>query len=199
MMSNIYDVVCCRRTIRRFKNTPLPEELFIKLINAARLAPSGANLQPCEYLVIDEPHLVDSVFSCLKWAGYIAPAGNPPPGKRPVSYIVVLIDLYRKKKGGSVDAAAAIENMLLTAWGEGVGSCWLGSIDRKRIKKMLRIPHHLDVNSVVALGYPDEQPRLEESDHSVKYWKDKNGVLHVPKRKLEDLCHRNGYGLKPEI
>lgn len=193
-MATVYEVICQRRTIRRFQDKAVPEEVLLKLVNAARLAPSGANMQPCEFVIVTDSKLRDALFSCLRWAGYIAPAGNPPPGERPTAYIVVLIDVHRKKKGGEVDAAAGIENMLLTAWEEGVGSCWLGAINRKQIKKVLRIPHHLNVDSVVALGYPNEQPVLEETEESIKYWKDGEGILHVPKRKLEEVIHKNGYG-----
>jgi len=193
-MASVYEVICQRRTIRRFKDKPLPEETLLKLINAARLAPSGANLQPCEYMIVDNPQIIDALFPLLKWAGYISPEGNPPEGERPVAYIVVLINMHRKKKGGEVDAAAGIVNILLSAWEEGVGSCWLGSINRKQIKRLLRIPHHLKVDSVVALGYLNEHPVVEETQDSIKYWKDKEQILHVPKRRLEDIVHKNGYG-----
>jgi len=195
-MGSVYDIICQRRSIRRFQNKPLPENILQKLVNAARLAPSGANIQPCVYVIVDDRELVDSLFPCLKWAAYIAPAGNPPQGERPVAYIVVLVDLHRKKKGGEVDAAAAVENILISAWGEGIGTCWLGAVDRKQIKSILRIPHHLVVNSVVALGYPNECPVLEETRDSIKYWKDKDGILHVPKRRSEDIVFRNKYGNK---
>ncbi len=65
---NVYEAICKRRTIRRFKQTPLPQETLEKLINAARLAPSAGNLQPNEYIVVDKPDLVDRVFSTLRWA-----------------------------------------------------------------------------------------------------------------------------------
>ena len=200
-MSNVYEVIKSRRTIRRFKNKPIPPVLLTKLIDMARLAPSGANIQPCEYVIVDDSDLVKKIFPFLKWAGYIYPSGNPPEGERPIAYIIVLIDMHKRKKGGEVDAAAAIENILLGAWDEGIGSCWIGSVDRKKITKLLRIPHYLKLDSVIALGYSNEKPVIEDATDSIKYWKDKNGTLHVPKRKLDELYHRNIYGkyLKEEI
>ena len=189
-----YESIIQRRTIRRFKQDPIQQDDLIKLINGARLAPSGANKQPCEFIIVDHPPLRNALFDTLKWAGYIAPKGNPQEGEHPVAYIVILININRKKKGGEVDAAAAIENILLTAWDMGIGSCWIGSVDRKKVKALLHIPHHFHVDSVVALGYPGENPVLEELSDSVKYWKDGANVLHVPKRKLEDVMHRNGFG-----
>ena len=193
-MGIVYDTIRQRRTIRRFKNKPIPEETLIKLVDAARMAPSAENIQPCEYIIVNNPQLKEEIFSCLKWAGYIAPAGNPHEGEKPVSYIVVLINAVLKRKGGEADAAAAIENILLAAWEEGIGGCWLGSIDRKKIKKILRIPHHLRVNSVIALGYINEHPVVEDLEGSVKYWKDDKGVLHVPKRRLTEIGYKNQYG-----
>ena len=117
---SVYELILKRRTIRRFKPKQVPEYLLNKLVNAGRLAPSGSNLQPLEFIVVDQVELVNRVFPCSKWAGYIAPAGNPPEGKRPMSYIIVLINTEIISHGGEVDAAAAIENMLLTALEDGV-------------------------------------------------------------------------------
>ena len=197
-MGRVYETICQRRTIRRFQQKPLPEDLLERLVNGARLAPSGANLQPCAYIVVDEPGLVDDLFSCVRWAAYIAPAGDPPPGERPVAYIIVLVDLARKKTGGEVDAAAAVENILLAAWEEGVGTCWLKSVDRQRVGKILGIPELVTVDSVIAMGYPNEQPVVEEMQGSVEYWKDGEGILHVPKRRLKEMFHRNGYANRPD-
>ena len=57
---------------------------------------------------------------------------------------------------------------------------------------MLKIPENYKVDSVLALGYPDEKPRTEKMKDSVKYWKDNKGQLHVPKRRLDDVLHFNG-------
>jgi len=130
----------------------------------------------------------------LKWAGYVAPAGNPPEGKEPTAYIVVLIN--RKKEGwknGIVDAASAIENMILTALEEGVGSCWVGSVDRKRLAEKLQIPDYYEIDSVLALGYPDQENKVEEFRGSVKYWLDEEGNFHVPKRSLKEVLHHNRF------
>ncbi len=189
----VYEAAINRRTIRRFKQKPIPLEILKKLVNAGRLAPSSANLQPIEYIIIDETDLVEKVFGTLKWAGYISPAGNPPPGERPVAYIIVLAN--RKKNSGNCerDAAAAIGNMLLVAFEDGIGTCWLGAIDINKLTDILELPEHIKIDSVVALGYSNESPQIEEMKDSVKYWKDETGVLHVPKRKIDDVLFYNQY------
>lgn len=189
----VYELILKRRTIRRFKQDPISDKLLSKFVNAGRLAPSGANLQPLEFIIINQSDLVSKIFSTLKWAGYIAPAGNPPESKRPMAYITVLINTEIKPKNGEVDAAASIENMILAALEAGIGSCWLGSIDRDQLRTIFNIPQKYQIDSVLALGYPDESPVVEEVKDSIKYWKDEQGILHVPKRKLSDIVHFNRY------
>ena len=190
---NVYEAAVNRRTIRRFKQDRIPTEVLERMVNAARLAPSGANLQPCEYVIVIDPGTVERLFPCFKWATYIAPSGDPPEGERPTAYIVVLLNREVRETGGTHDAAAAIENMLLVAYEEGIGSCWLGSVDREKVKMILSIPANCEIDSVVALGYPNERPVLEEAQGSIRYWKGEKGVLHVPKRRLKDITLLNGY------
>ncbi len=165
---DVYQAIMKRRSIRRFNQDPIPAKILKKLIEAARVAPSEANLQPLRYIVVTDPELTRQTFACLKWAGYIAPAGDPPEGGRPTAYILVLIDTGIRPKGGERDVGAASENILLAAVEEGIGSCWLGSIDRKRLRKLLNIPKHLVIDSVLALGYPGEDPVMIEMTDSIK-------------------------------
>ena len=190
---NIYEATIKRRTIRRFKQKPIPFETLKKLVNAGRLAPSSANLQPIEYIVIDGSDHVEKVFETLKWAGYISPDGNPPLGEKPVAYIIVLANKKKNPCNCERDAAAAIENMILVAIEEGIGSCWLGSIDINKLTDILELPEHIKIDSVLALGYSNESPQIEEIKDSVKYWKDEAGTLHVPKRKIDDILFYNKY------
>lgn len=192
-MSSVYSTVLERRTIRKYQQIPISIEILKKLVNAARLAPSAANLQPLEYILVTSEELREKVFSTLSWAGYITPLGIPREGEKPVAYIVVLINRNIVKEGGERDAGAAIENMILTALEEGIASCWICSINREKLREILEIPSHLDIDSVIALGYPAEKSVVEEFKGSVKYWKDEEGVLHVPKRRLEDIIHYEKY------
>ena len=192
---DVNEIIRKRRSIRRFKDKPIPQEVLRNLVDAGRLAPSAANLQPLEYVVINDPDLFKKVFPQLKWAGYISPEGNPPPGKRPVAYIVVLANTKVRPTGHEEDIGAAIENIILSALREGIGTCWLGSIDRDGLRGLLNVPRHMRIDSVIALGYPDEAPVAEDipKDGSIKYYKDSSGRLHVPKRNLEGILHINGY------
>jgi len=190
---SLYDLIISRRSIRQFKQEPVSRDILQKFINASRLAPSAANRQPLEFVVVDEERIRKEVFTCLKWAAYIAPEGNPKPGHEPVAYIVVLVNSEIREKGFEWDVGAAIENMILAAWEKGIGSCWLLSVDREKLREILNIPENYKIDSVLALGCPDENPVIEDMKDSIKYWKDQAGQLHVPKRKLEDVIHFNKF------
>ncbi len=192
-MMSIYELMLSRRSIRQFKPDSVSRDILEKLVNSARLAPSGANLQPLEFVVIDDEELRKKLFSCMRWAAYIAPDGNPRPGCEPTAYVVILVNLDVRKSGFERDVGAAVENMIITAWEERIGSCWIASADTNKIQKMLKVPEDYMVDSVLALGYPDEEPKIEEMKDSVKYWKDSKGRLHVPKRRLDDILHFNGF------
>lgn len=187
----VYETIMKRRTIRKFKQEQIRTEILKKLVDAARVAPQGANMQPLKYVIVNEKVLVDELFPTTAWAGYIRPAGDPGQDERPVSYIVVLVDTDIKKAGYDVDAGAAVENLLLAACEEELGSCWLGAIDREKIKEILNIPEKYIIHTMIALGYPSEEPVTEDEKGTIKYYKDELGVLHVPKRKLEDIMFYN--------
>lgn len=190
---SLYELILSRRSIRQFRQEPIKREILQKFVNAARMAPSGANRQPLEFIVVDEDQIKNELFPSLKWAGYISPLGNPNPGYEPAAYIIVLANTTIRSKGFEWDAGAAIEHIILTAWEEGIGSCWLASIDREHIRKTFQIPENFQIDSVVALGYPAEQPVTENLEDSVEYWKDEKNCLHVPKRALESIIHFNKF------
>jgi nitroreductase len=190
---SLYELIVSRRSIRQFLPKPVSRDILGDVVNAGRLAPSAANRQPLEFIVVDEENKKKLVFPCLKWAGYIAPDGNPKPGQEPQAYVVVLVNTDIREKGFEWDSGAAIENMILAAWEKGIGSCWIISMDKEHIKELLGVPDSHKVDSVIALGYPAETPVIEDMEESIKYWKDEQGCLHVPKRKLEDVIRFNEF------
>jgi nitroreductase len=190
----IWDIIHRRRTVRRFKPTSIEQPLLERLADAGRLAPSAANLQPLEFIVVEDLEVRRAVFPCLKWAAYIAPRGNPRPGQEPMAYIVTLVNLAVREKGFEYDVGAAMENMILAAKQEGLGSCWLLSVEREKLAEILGIPSGYRIDCVLALGYPDEAPVAEEFTGSIKYWQDDGGTLHVPKRPLRSVLHFDRFG-----
>lgn len=193
-MENFIDLIKSRRTIRQFRQEEIPENILLELTDLGRLAPSAANLQPLEFLIVNEPEARKRVFPWLRWAAYINPAGNPQPGQEPAAYILILVNTRIRQNGYEYDVGAAAENIILGALSQGIGSCWLISIDRDRLRNILEIPDWYKIDSVLALGYPAESPVVEDLEDSVKYWKDEIGVLHVPKRRLTRVVHLNRFG-----
>ena len=191
---SVSDTILSRRTVRRFKPLAVDRSLLEKLVNAGRLAPSAGNLQPLEFITVDDEEIRRAVFPCLRWAAYITPRGNPGPGQEPMAYIVPLVNLAVREKGFEYDVGAAMENMILAAREEGLGSCWLLSVEREKLAEILSVPEGYRVDCVLALGYPAESPVTEEFTGSVKYWQDAEGVLHVPKKPLRSVFHINRFG-----
>jgi nitroreductase len=188
----VYEAILSRRSIRRFQQKPISIEILKKFVNAARLAPSAANLQPLEFFVVTEKELCLKVFKALSWAAYIRPIWVPRMEDRPTAYIINLIKNPKNKWAGR-DVSFASENIALAAEEEGIGSCIMCKIDKDKIQENLNIPKDFIVDSVIALGYKAEESVVEDLEDSVKYWRDENEVLHVPKRKLEDVVHINKF------
>ncbi len=188
----IYESIIKRRTIRKFAHRPVPKEVLIKCVDAARLSPSGMNRQPLKYVIVNDPQLLLSVFSTLTWARNI-PGYKHAPSEVPKAFIVILLDTEIRKQAGS-DPGIAAMSISMVAFEAGLGSCMLGSVDRPRLKEILMVPDHLQVLLVVALGYPKEKSKaVKLEDGDTKYWFDKKGVLNVPKRKFEDIVIWNTY------
>jgi nitroreductase len=188
----MYETIISRRTIRRFHQKPFDPAILKKFVNAARLAPSAENLQPLEYLIVTEKKLCALLFETLGWAAYIQPKWIPDEHERPTAYIVVLVK-NTKNPYYRYDVGFAAANIICAAEAEGLGSCILCNIQKEKIHTMFKIPSTPAVDMVIALGYKAEKPVIEERNDTVKYWRDEHEVLHVPKRKLDDIIHMNKF------
>ncbi len=188
----IYEKIASRRTIRKYRREDVPEKILLRCVDAARLSPSGANRQPLKYVIVNSKDLLKEVFSTLSWAGYL-PDYQPSEEEMPRAYIVMLLDSDIRKDPGH-DAGIAAMSISMVAYDEGLGSCILGAVDREKLETILNVPDGLDIVLVVALGYPAENPVANKiKGEDIKYWLDKNGVLHVPKRDLKDIVKWNRY------
>jgi nitroreductase len=185
----ITELVKENRSCRRFhENHAVEPETLKAFVNLARMSASGANLQPLKYILSCDPRKNAEIFSCLAWAGYLKDWPGPEKGERPAAYIVVLGDTSISESAGC-DHGIAAQTILLGAREKGLAGCMLGSIDRNKLRDSLNIPSQLKILLVLAIGKPKEEVVLETvgSDNSIRYWRDNEGVHHVPKRKLEDI------------
>ena len=185
----IEELVKGNRSYRRFhQEVAISRETLKNLVNLARLSASAANLQPLKYILSCDAEKNAAIFSCLAWAGYLKDWPGPAEGERPAAYLVILGDT-EISKGFGCDHGIAAQTILLGARAQGLGGCILGSIQRDRLRELLQIPEKLHILLVIALGRPKETVVLEEVGEggSIKYWRDDQGVHHVPKRRLEDI------------
>lgn len=184
----VREAIYTRRTIRKFRQEPISEDILRELAEAARYAPSGSNLQPLKYKLVGEAG-APRVFPHVHWAGAIAPAGDPKPGEEPAAYIFILVDTNIRASGYEMDVGIAAQNITLAALEMGIGSCMMGAIDRAALKAEFSIPAHLELSLVMALGYPAQKPVAVEmaSPDAYRYWLTPDGILHVPKRPLDEI------------
>lgn len=174
-----YKAILRRRSIRKYKDEALNKEILKKCVNAARLSPSAANLQPLKFITITKE--LEEVFSHTSWAGYLD--WSPSKEKMPRAYIAIL---KNKEKGWDTDVGLAAQSICLTAVSEGLGTCILGAIDKENLSEILPIPNGYELKLLIALGYPDETPKIVENSENIEYYYD-GEVLKVPKKPLKDV------------
>ncbi len=183
------DLLVKCRSYRRFDESErVSLETLRDLVNATRYCPSAANRQLLKYRLVYEESETARVFEFLKFAAYLQDWSGPAVGERPSAYIVVLGD-ETINKFSEVDAGIAMQTILLRATELGLGGCILASVQREKLREVLALDEKLHIGYVIALGKPAETCLVEPlgQDGEIKYYRDANGVHHVPKRSLEDL------------
>ena len=196
---NVYEAAMKRRSIRRFKEKPVPYEALEKCVDAGRLAPSGRNQQVCEFVIVDDKQILPQMFDNIGGSVKMPPEkGGPRPENTPKAYIVIVINKSREEDANRrsitlYDIGMAAENIILTALEEGLGCCPVMMFNEAGVKKALNIPEGYDVGLVIVMGYPDETSLAEVATDTTTVWVDGELVRHVPKRRLEDVVHRNRF------
>ncbi len=179
------------RSYRRFyQDQRIPQEDFLTMVDAARVSPSGKNIQPLKYFIVSDTDLCDRVFSTLAWAGFLTDWDGPEEGERPSGYIVQLLDT-NIATATICDEGITAQSILLQATELGWGGCIIASVKRDTLREILSLPAHLQIKNVLALGRPKEQVVLEDmQDGEYRYWRTPDAVHHVPKRSLEEIIIR---------
>jgi nitroreductase len=183
------DLITKSRSYRRFyQESSIDQQTLKELVDLARLSPSGANLQPLKYVLSCDPQQNAMIFPHLAWAGYLKDWHGPAEGERPSAYIIILADTEIREPAGC-DHGIAAQSILLGAAEKGLGGCIIASINKQHLRNDLDISPRYEILLVLALGKPKEEVVIETvgPDGSIKYWRDSNGVHHVPKRSLDDI------------
>jgi nitroreductase len=153
------EVLKKRRSIRKYKDTPISREKILKILEAARIAPSASHRQPWHFIVVENRENIKKLAK-REWA------------EAPIM-IVGLADTVASPNWCSNDLGIAIEHIVLAATNLGLGTCWMGQTGREEmIKSLLDIPDNFKVSVVIPIGVPDETPAPKErkSLESIVSW-----------------------------
>jgi nitroreductase len=149
-----YEVVRTRRSIRRFKPDPVPDDVLGKVLEAVRIAPSGSNRQPWRFILVKDPAMRKRVAEACGGQMWIAEA--------PVVVVGCGSDIKYNRGGWMgdrsvlVDVAIGFTHLVLAARAEGLGTCWIGDFDNAGLRDLLGIPEDVNVAAVSPLGYPKD-------------------------------------------
>ena len=185
----IKDLITRNRSYRRFhQEFEIRHETLRELVDLARLSASAANLQPLKYVLSCDSQRNALIFPCLAWAGYLKDWPGPCEGERPSAYIIILGDTKISQSFGC-DHGIAAQSILLGARDRGLGGCMIGSVRRQQLRKALDVPSRYEILLVLALGKPKETVVIEAvgPNGDIKYWRDSEGIHHVPKRSLDEI------------
>lgn len=154
-----FEIIAQRRSIRKFEKRPVESEKINAIMEAALRAPSSRGLNPCEFIVVDQPDLIGEL-SKAKLQGSSFLAGAP---------LAVVVCANQETSDVWVeDASIAATFVFLAAEALGLGHCWIqirrrmqgtGQPAEEWVRDVLKIPDHLAVESIIAVGYPDESKK----------------------------------------
>lgn len=189
MRMEFRDLVTKCRSYRRFAGEcPVTEDTVRELVELVCYIPSARNLQPLKYIAVCDPVVAAALYPSLSWAGYLADWSGPEKDERPQAYIVMLGDSCISHDF-ACDSGIAAQTILLGATASGLGGCIIANLDRKKIIELLKIPEGFSLLMVIALGKPVETVVIDQMSvqDSVRYFRDVNGIHHVPKRVVDDV------------
>jgi nitroreductase len=153
---SVLKVIQKRRSQRKYKGDSIPEDVLQRVLEAARLAPSGKNYQPWKFIIVQDKELKEKLAQASAEQFFMAEApiiivgcGFPDD-----SYS----RMGRYMKSWPVDVTIALEHLILQAAEEGLGTCWIGSFEEEEVKSILNIPENVRVLALTPLGYSDETP-----------------------------------------
>ena len=171
-----YDVIKTRRSVRRFSKKAVPDDVLGKVLEAARIAPSGNNRQPWRFVVVKEPQKKEKIAHASYDQDFVAEA--------PVVVICCSIKCTSgyepwRDEAGRRDAIIAIDHLILAARNEGLGTCWVGAIHDQQIKQIVKVPDDVDIVMVIPLGYPASKSDFREVSQ---------------RKRIDEICFFEEYG-----
>jgi len=145
---SLIDVILSRRSIRKYLDKPIPDEVMNRILEAGRQAPSAGNRQPWHFIIVTDKKIREAL-SHGKYNTFLKEA--------PVAIVACgYVGTEQGRRWSTVDTSIAVQNMVLAAWSLGVGSCWIGDFVESEVKELLGIPDDYRVVTLLSLGYPAE-------------------------------------------
>jgi nitroreductase len=138
-----------RRSVRSYDPAPVPHAVLKRVLEAGRMAPSACNIQPWCFIVVEEQSVREAISHTGRYASFLAESP------------AVIVGCGNKKispKWHVVDVTIALENMVIAATAEGLGTCWIGSFNESKVNELLKIPDGYKVVALLAVGYPKQAP-----------------------------------------
>ena len=160
------NVIKERRSIRNFLDKEIPDQILIDLVDCGRLAPTGYNRQPWEFVVITDEKLKKEIANLARYGRFIKDAG-------------ACIAVFCNKKEAFTlleDACAATENIIIAAQNYGLGTCWVNSYQKEhspKVEKLLNAPEEMVLTTIIAVGYheePEKNNRNKKELEEVIVW-----------------------------
>ena len=144
-----------RNSIRKYEDRPVPEDKLLRILEAARLAPSGRNCQDWKFIVVTDDEKRQKLGRLSGGQYHVHTA--------PVIIAAVATDPEERMPCGieasPVNLAIAIDHMTLAAMEEGLGTCWIGAFTQDKVKEVLGVPVKMSIISLLTLGFPAETGR----------------------------------------
>jgi nitroreductase len=163
MTMDTFQCIRTRRTTRAFLPTEVPQQTIRNILEAGRLTPSARNLQPWHFIAIEDKSMLKQLGALCTTGRFIEQASCA---------VAVVTD--PANNWHEIDGARAVQNMELAGWNEGVGTCWIGSMNRDRIKELLGIPKPLHLLTILPFGYPAQldapRRRTKKRPAEVCHW-----------------------------
>jgi nitroreductase len=162
-----------RRSVRRYQDKAVPEETLLQLVEAARWAPSASNGQPWQFIITTDREKRQRYADNVRWASFLPQAAAAiivcarfTPRTRPAP-VSPALEYYCVQ-----DTAAAIQNILLAAHAQGLGTCWIGDLKEDLLQEMFAIPAEWVPVAIISVGYPAEspEPRPRHSLEEITHW-----------------------------
>lgn len=149
---DVYEAVSTLLAIRDYEDKPVSQKSLERILEAARLTASSRNTQEWDFVVIQEKETLEQLGQLARTGRYIADA--------PLAIAVVVPD----KSIGYVDGARAVQDMMLVAWADGIGSNWVSNVNNSEVKGLLGIPEERLLLAIIPFGYPVQAVGAGEKD-----------------------------------